>query len=388
MIGPTYTTSFNRRKLAALNAYFSVTCATSELGEKRLFGRPIQDFEEDNALEPFTLRRLREWPPNQKFTRFFYLDLKGLLLEKRFNFVLVDSEPWALMKWHAWLLTRLYQPGAIFGEFSWENVERPGLKGLLLSGIYRTSVRVDDFTISGNQACQSIFLKYGARPERNLVAAQLGVEVSLFHPTTVARKNAIRAEMNLPRDAFMVGFCGRLVPEKGVNELYQAVAQVRRNNPNVHLALLGDGPLVESLRERSDYWLHIFPSRTHFEIPPFMQLLDLFVLPSKPLRQKSYLWEEQFGHVLIEAMACGVPAIGSNSGAIPEVLSDAKAVFAHSDVDALGERLLFYLSSASEREDLAQRQVQRVQQFYSHEAVARIYSEFLFAVGNDCKSAK
>jgi glycosyltransferase involved in cell wall biosynthesis len=388
VIGRTYATSFNRRKLTALTAFFSVTCVTSELGRETLFGLPIKDFEENDVVEQFDLHRLREWPSNQKFTRFFYLSLRRLFLEKRFDYVLVDSEPWAFGKWQAWLLTRLYQPNATFGEFSWENVERAGLKGALLSLVYRASVLADDFTISGNQACRAILLKRGARPDRNLTAAQLGVESTLFYPISPEKKRAIRAGMDLPATAFIVGFCGRLVPEKGLDELYQAVRRLRQADRHVHLAVLGDGPLAEPLVKGGESWLHLFPPRPHFKIPPFMQSLDLFVLPSKPLRKKNRLWEEQFGHVLIEAMACGVPTIGSSSGAIPEVLSDPKAVFLHTDVDALFKSLLFFLSTPSERQALADRQLERVRMHYTHEAVARIYSDFLLSVRCASRSAK
>lgn len=380
VVGPTYAISFNRRKLTALASFFSVTCATSELGEQKVYGRSIHDFEEKNLNEPFALHRFREWPRNQKVTRLMYPGLVRLFRERQFDFVLVESEPWGVLKWQTWFLTRRYQPRALFGEFTWENLQRPGLKGMLLAVAYRATAKADDFTISGNRTCRSIMVKFGARADRNLVAAQLGVETNLFQPVSSAQKKLRREELNLSAGAFVVGFCGRLVAEKGVMELYEAVRRLRESDEQIHLALLGDGPLAQSLSRQGEPWCHLFASRPHFEIPAFMQILDLFVLPSKPLRQRTRIWEEQFGHVLIEAMACGVPAIGSNSGAIPEVLGDPEAVFAHSDVDALLARLRFFLESRSERELLAERQFRRVGELYSHRAVAGIYADFLLSL--------
>jgi hypothetical protein len=173
-VGKTYITPFGRLKLASLAEHFEVTCATSKLDKETFFGRSGLDFEEPCQAEPISLFRLPEWPDSQEFTRFFYRGLVGMLREKRFDIILVDAEPWALYKWQAWWLTRRYQPDALFGEFTFENLERPGLRGWILSQFYRASARVDDFTISGNQASRRILLKYGASGKRNLIAAQIG----------------------------------------------------------------------------------------------------------------------------------------------------------------------------------------------------------------------
>ena len=59
------------------------------------------------------------------------------------------------------------------------------------------------------------------------------------------------------------------------------------------------------------------------DVPRHLRALDALVLPS----ESTPLWKEQFGHVLIEAMACGVPVVGSDSGAIPEVIGEAGLLF-------------------------------------------------------------
>ena len=107
-----------------------------------------------------------------------------------------------------------------------------------------------------------------------------------------------------------------------------------------------------------------------------MKSLDLFALPSKPSRKGRSVWEEQFGHVLIEAMACGVPTLGSDSGAIPEVIGAPDAVFPHSDVNALVQLLLKAIEDRHWRVALGKKQRQRVEINYSHEAVARSYTDF------------
>jgi L-malate glycosyltransferase len=99
-----------------------------------------------------------------------------------------------------------------------------------------------------------------------------------------------------------------------------------------------------------------------------MQSLDLFILPSKPVHQSDHIWEEQFGHVLIEAMACGVPTIGSDSGAIPEVVGEELGIFRHGKADAIYEKLSALLEAPEALAAMGARQRERVMQFYSHQA--------------------
>jgi L-malate glycosyltransferase len=377
VIGHTYVHWFNRRKLEALGEYFNVTCATASLSDRFVYGRPLREIEEAGIQENVEVFRFAEMPPKAKFTQVLYRGLGDLFCRRGFDFILVESEPWALLKWQAWLLAKVFQPSAIFGEFSWENLERSGLTGAILALVYRLSGIVEDFSVSGNQASRQIFLKHGTPPERNLVAPQLGVETRLFHPVSRNEKLALRRQMNLPADAFIVGFCGRVTEEKGVRELYEAVARLRNESLQVQLAILGDGPLAAELADVRFPWIHLRSPRPHFDIPPFIQALDLFVLPSKPVRKRGHIWEEQFGHVLIEAMACGIPTIGADSGAIPEVLGDSDAIFRHSDAEAVYEKLKQALESPDWLDRLAHGQHIRVQKHYSHQAVARTYAEFL-----------
>jgi glycosyltransferase involved in cell wall biosynthesis len=306
--------------------------------------------------------------------------LDKVFREKQFDYILVDSEAWGSVKWQAWLLAKLWQRRALFGEFNWENVKRNGIKGKILSVVYRLSALADDFTIAGNQACRALLLAHGVDPARNLVAAQLGVDIDFFHPVDEREKCACRKSLGLPATGFLIGFCGRLVPEKGLIELRDALQRVRKVRSDVHLVLLGHGPLAQEPGFAREPWITILGSRPHYEIPKFMQSLDLFILPSKPVRESDHVWEEQFGHVLIEAMACGVPAIGSDSGAIPEVVGERLAIFRHGSADSIYDKLVALLQAPETLAAIATRQQERVMQFYSHQAVARIYADFLKSI--------
>jgi glycosyltransferase involved in cell wall biosynthesis len=79
-------------------------------------------------------------------------------------------------------------------------------------------------------------------------------------------------------------------------------------------------------------------------------------------------------------MACGVPTLGSNSGAIPEVIGAPEAIFPHSDITALAQLLLKAIEDRHWRVALGKKQRQRVEVNYSHEAVARSYADFFLAM--------
>ena len=104
-----------------------------------------------------------------------------------------------------------------------------------------------------------------------------------------------------------------------------------------------------------------------------MQMLDLFVLPSKAPRDRGKIWQEQFGHVLIEAMSCGVPCIGSDSGAIPEVIGDDSMIFSAGDATALA----VLIGSAAQSPPQPDQVRQRVLGRFTNEAVGRAWAEFM-----------
>jgi glycosyltransferase involved in cell wall biosynthesis len=135
-----------------------------------------------------------------------------------------------------------------------------------------------------------------------------------------------------------VGFLGRLVHGKGVDILLRAAAH------GGDWSLLiddgpGRGPLEELAGELGIAPRVSFCSLDYEAVPDFLGGIDILVLPSRTTSS----WREQFGRVLIEAMATGTPVIGSSSGSIPSVIDSAGLVFPEGDHGALAaniERLL------------------------------------------------
>lgn len=380
LIGHTYAAVENRKKIQALAAHFDLTCVSSTLETTVILGRPASDFDNDTDEPARKYKLVRCRRVGRSITTFYYEGLSDVMRSGTFDVVLVENEPWAVICWQARLLKGRFQPDALFGIFTWENVVRPSWKGWILERVYRCMTATTDFIIAGNQRAKELVVEYGARDESVLVAAQLGVDLENHQPAIGAELAELRASQGLPQEAVLVGYCGRLTEEKGLKELVVACEAVnsKKTDP-IHLVILGAGVLKPWFEEQSARypWIHLLPPRPHFEIPTFMRSLDIFVLASKPLRIPGTVWDEQFGHVLIEAMACGVVTVGSSSGAIPEVLDDPSVTFPWGDAEALTVMLQRLTNSPSERQAVVTRQLDRVRTHYTQEAVAARWADFI-----------
>ena len=113
----------------------------------------------------------------------------------------------------------------------------------------------------------------------------------------------------------------------------------------------------------------------HDQVCRYINLLDTLVLPSETTYQFKTLssvgWKEQFGHVLIEAMACRVPVIGSDSGEIPHVIGESGLVFAEGNAEELRDCLLRLMENPELAGELAQRGYHRALADYTNRAIAQ-----------------
>lgn len=170
----------------------------------------------------------------------------------------------------------------------------------------------------------------------------LGVDLQRFRPAADGARRADDAGSGSGSGGagapgtITVGFLGRLVPEKGLLVLLDALAR----DPRLRLRVGGTGPLGAELPSlaaaagvggRVDLLGAIDPG----DIPEFLRSLDVLAVPSLPTPS----WTEQFGRVAVEAMACGVPVVSSDAGALPDVVGGAGIVVPGGDAAALADAL-------------------------------------------------
>jgi L-malate glycosyltransferase len=237
-----------------------------------------------------------------------------------------------------------------------------------------------DGIIAGNLDGANILRQRGYK-SAIAVMPQLGVDETLFYSTAkdvdLSRKFGIQ-----PAD-FVVGYVGRFVEEKGLLTLAQALAGLKKL-PWKWL-LVGQGKLRSQLAEKSIEWeisdrIIWVESVTHEEVPQYINLMDCLVLPSQTSYKFKTLtavgWKEQFGHVLIEAMACKIPVIGSDCGEIPHVIGDTGLIFPEGNAEKLRECLHELIERSELAAELSQRGYNRVMKNYTNHALAEQLLEF------------
>lgn len=282
--------------------------------------------------------------------------------------VVLEQEVWSLAMLQGLALRRRYARRASLTLFAWENLPRPGWRGPASRPFYRMAIRSASSIMVGDRSARELFLRHGADPARLFVTPQVGLDPRRLTPVEAHERRARRRGLGLDEDAFVVGFAGRLVPEKGVLDLVEAARGLRLPGAKVQLALLGAGPLEPEIRRRAggDVGLAILPARPRDEVAPFYQSLDAFALPSRTTQ----IWKEQFGMAAAEAMACGVSVVGSSSGAIPDLIGRTGLVFPEGDAGALAAALNRLAAEPGLREQLGAAARRRSARLFSHEAVA------------------
>ena len=295
-------------------------------------------------------------------------------LGKRINqlqpdLVHIDEEPYNVATAHALWLARRAGARSLF--FSWQNILRRYPLPFRL--IERYVLGRADYCIAGNQESANVWSAKGYRGPLAVIP-QFGVDPDIFCPSPGL--TGLRATGR----GFIVGYVGRLVEEKGVDLLLEALAGLVGS---WRAYVLGNGPHGEALQSQAqklglasrvsfDRWI---PST---QMPAYYRQLDALVLPSRTRPN----WKEQFGRVLVEAMACGVPVVSSDCGELPNVVGDAGLVFPENRADLLTAHLARLLADPELRADLARRGRERVVALYTQAQIAaRTYQVYRTVLG-------
>ena len=300
--------------------------------------------------------------------RYMYRSVSLLLTRLEPDIIHVEHGAPALSYFQFLLAKTLFAPRAKAMFFTWVNLDyrlRSHRRW-----IERYNLRHTDYAIAGNRDAQRILRARGYEGSSSVLPLWgIDKDWGSNAPSDLRRR--------LGLDGFVVGFAGRLIRQKGLFTLIEAAALLPEK-PMV--MLIGDGSDRAEIIARADHLgvkLRHVKTLPHARLPGYYRALDAFVLPSLTTPH----WKEQFGHVLIEAMACETPVIGSDSGEIPNVIGDAGLIFPEGDAQALAETLRRLLHDEALRRNLARRGRERVLQHYIHGRIAektyRIYQQTL-----------
>lgn len=288
---------------------------------------------------------------NGRYHLHYYPEFGRELREFRPDLVHIDEEPYNLATWLALRATKQLGAKSLF--FSWQNIKRRYPPPV--NGFERWVLRSVDYALMGTESAAEVWRAKGyAKPLA--VVPQFGVDPNLFHPAPHKR------------ESIHIGYVGRLVHEKGIDLLLDALSTLH-NHP-WQLSIVGSGPQRAALEAQAaslDGRVNFLGSLPSVEMPAIFQQFDVVVVPSRTMPN----WKEQFGRVIIEAMASGVAVIGSDSGAIPDVIGKAGLTFGEDDSTDLAEKLAFLMQNPAERARLAQAGREHVLANYTQSQVAQ-----------------
>jgi glycosyltransferase involved in cell wall biosynthesis len=303
------------------------------------------------------LRHLRVLLPGRPQRHFYLARPRRLLQAFRPHAAFVEQEAFSLSAFQ-WGLA-LAKAAIPFGVQAAENVDRrlrrpaPWIRSRIL--------RRAAFVAARSPAAAALVRRLGAAGEVVLAP----------HPVpnwdTPAHTNG---------RPFTIGFAGRLVPDKGIDDLVRAASRLEAP---VRLLLAGDGPLRNELQRASLPCgeIAIWTGLSHDRVCEAYAEMDVLVLPSRSTPRGA----EQFGRVLVEALWCGVPVIGSDCGEIPWVIETTGGgrVFREGDAGELAAILEDLRRQPEHRAELAERGRSAVRRLFSVQAAAETLDRALVA---------
>ena len=181
-----------------------------------------------------------------------------------------------------------------------------------------------DLYLAISERAKEVLLLEGA-PAEKIKILMPGIDIGHFKP--MDKDPELLRQFNCHEDDFIVLYVANLFREKGIFDLlfaFRSLLNRRGNSKKLKLLIAGRGKelnnisrWIETLQLTQNAFL--IGSHPYAIMPKIHNLADVFILPSMP----SPRWQEQFGYVLAESMACGKPVISTLSGSIPEVVGDA-----------------------------------------------------------------
>jgi glycosyltransferase involved in cell wall biosynthesis len=220
-------------------------------------------------------------------------------------------------------------------------------------------------------------LKMEGVPEDKLKVIYPGVNLERFKPGN--KPGGLLSKHNIAANCFIILYVGKIVSWKGVHNLAYAARVLKQKGwGDFIIVVVGRGAQKENLENltkeaRVGEHFRFLDFISYDEIPDIYRMADTFILPSYP----TMTWQEQFGMVLTEAMATGVPVISTNSGSIPEVVGDAGILINPGDYMALSDAIMLLMHDHNLRERLGKAGRIRAEQLFCSKQNAEKFLHFL-----------
>lgn len=323
-----------------------------------------------------------------KWNSYMIKGLRKYIRKIRPDIIYIEEEYWTNV---AWQLCRAKKesPKAKVVFFTWENIYHQWSREArtlyqkfrfrMFSFVERRVFNTAHAMIAGNEEAAQVLKKKGFHKPIEILP-QFGVNMEYFKKKEA---DGLRAELRI-EDAFTVGYIGRITQEKGIQDFLYAAEKLcitMGARMDIKFLIIGDGHYKEEAQRLAkklelEHAVMFLPAVDFRRIVEYYNAMDVMIIPSRTTSE----WKEQFGRTIIEAMSCGVPVIGSNSGAIPEVIGEAGLIFQEGDVEDLASKIVKIIEEGHLREELIARGLQRVKEKYTTTIIAEKTYKFYKSV--------
>ncbi|MCS7123081.1 MAG: glycosyltransferase family 4 protein [Candidatus Aenigmarchaeota archaeon] len=307
--------------------------------------------------------------------------LRKILQKVPFDIIHLDEEPYSLISFQCANIIREFKKPFVF--FSWQNIYKsyPLPFCMIEKFVYKYSVGA----VAGSNDAKNVLLKKGYK-KPIVVSSNVGVDINSYKKVDVEE---LKNRFNL-NNKIVIGYVGRLVKEKGIYILLKAFLRIYKNFKDIVLIYIGSGPeqknlirIIKNSNLTEVVYVINFISST--QLICYYSLIDILVLPSFEYKNKFFFWKgwkEQFGRVLIEAMASEVAVVGSSCGEIPNVVGDAGLIFKEKDDLDLSCKIKTLLTNRALRDLISKKGRERVLKNYSCQVIAKQLFDFYSKVLN------
>lgn len=289
----------------------------------------------------------------------------NLLRKLNPDFIYLHQEPYALVTLQVYL-ANYFTIRKPISFFTWQNILKR--YPIPFRQMERWVLKHTDVMFSGSYSAEAVMREKGYTGQSVLMPS--GIDPAIYYP----RSNTLKTELGA-QDA-LIGYVGRIVEQKGLKTLLLALNKIR--SLPWRLVLIGSGEyetefdaIAQQLNLSDRIQKLGFVPFT--ETPNYLSALDVLVLPSETRSS----WKEQFGRVIIEAIACGTPVIGSDSGEIPHLINATKGglVFPEGNAIALAQKLRELILNPELRSHYATTGRQAVLSQYTNALLAQRFAE-------------
>ncbi len=283
-------------------------------------------------------------------------DLKDAILDFNPDIVHVDQETFSLSAYQIAKIThKLKIPLVVF---SWENIaDKPlsFIRKMTKNYVLKTARAI----VAGNKGAEYALRKWGYEG-RIEVIPQYGVELNYKSGNTDKE--------------FIIGYSGKLIYSKGIDVLLAAAEILKNKELSFKIIILGYGSEKKRLQKIAEeknineiiIWKDAVEPSKSLEI---MREFSVLVLPSRATSS----WKEQFGRVIIESMAMGIPVIGSMSAEIPRIIGHNELLFPEDDEYRLAVLLENLIKNKTKLSDMQQYCYKRIKENYIHDIITSKY---------------